>query len=157
MRIAFPRGLKPLSILATHGTTEQVAEKDLIHGKTHEKHPSAAKAGIDFAAFTARLKSCPFKESAPCGVFPQPAKSCPFQATLFQSSYHHSIAKLVSQRLASLERVGDALLSFGLAAEGEEGLAFQVENVLLADQGSGGHPASGQYIGHPASDLLVVF
>jgi len=29
-----------------------------------KKYPSAAKAGTDFAAFTARLKPCPFKAAS---------------------------------------------------------------------------------------------
>jgi len=32
-----------------------------MDGKDRENHPSAAKAGPHFAAFTARLKPCPFK------------------------------------------------------------------------------------------------
>jgi putative glutamine amidotransferase len=38
---------------------EQAAEKGLDLIRTPEEHPSGAKALVDFAAFTARLKSCP--------------------------------------------------------------------------------------------------
>ena len=41
---------------------------------------------------------------------------------------------LIPQRLAGLEGVGDALLRFAFAAEGDEGFALQVEDVLLADE-----------------------
>src|SRR5215831_15589886 len=40
---------------------KQVAEKRRMHREPEEKHPSAAKADVDFAAFTGRLKSFPFK------------------------------------------------------------------------------------------------
>jgi len=39
-------------------------------GPPAERHPSGAKARIDLAALTARLKSCPFKQ----GIFPQPVQ-----------------------------------------------------------------------------------
>jgi hypothetical protein len=39
-----------------------------------EKHPSGAKALVDFAAVMARLKSCPFKTAAQPEFFPQPVK-----------------------------------------------------------------------------------
>ena len=41
---------------------------------------------------------------------------------------------LVAQRLSSLQGVGDALLRFALAAEGDEGFAFKVEEILFADE-----------------------
>jgi hypothetical protein len=44
------------------------------------------------------------------------------------------IPLLISQGLASFEGVGDALLGFAFAAEGDEGFAFEVEDVLLADE-----------------------
>src|SRR5215218_5012482 len=44
---------------------------------------------------------------------------------------------LVSQRLACLERVGDSLLRLLFAAQGKEALAFEVQVVLFADQGTG--------------------
>jgi len=68
--------------------------KGWFSGEMPERHPSGAKAHADFAAFTARLKSCPFKAkrfSAACkaqgpaghqrgghlsrqSVFPRPVK-----------------------------------------------------------------------------------
>src|SRR6478609_5323953 len=38
---------------------------------------------------------------------------------------------LISQRLSGFEGVSDALLGFALAAEGDKGLAFEVQQVLL--------------------------
>jgi hypothetical protein len=43
---------------ATSGP-EQVAEKGRISREVSEKHPAGAEARVDFAALTARLKSCP--------------------------------------------------------------------------------------------------
>jgi hypothetical protein len=39
----------------------EAAEKGLVSGERPEEHPSGAKALVDLIAFTARLKSCPFK------------------------------------------------------------------------------------------------
>jgi hypothetical protein len=38
---------------------KEAAEKGLILDETPEKHTSGAEAHVDFAAFAARLKSCP--------------------------------------------------------------------------------------------------
>jgi hypothetical protein len=40
--------------------------------RNSQKHPSGAEARLDFAAFTARLKSRPDTELTTLGVFPQP-------------------------------------------------------------------------------------
>jgi hypothetical protein len=40
----------------------------------HIQYPSGAKARVDFAAFAARLKSCPDAKLADFGVLPQPSK-----------------------------------------------------------------------------------
>jgi hypothetical protein len=40
---------------------KEAAEKGLVSGERPEEHPSGAKALVDLIAFTARLKSCPFK------------------------------------------------------------------------------------------------
>jgi hypothetical protein len=40
---------------------------------------SAAKAGVDFAALTARLKAAPFQNKIKSGVFAQPVQACPFK------------------------------------------------------------------------------
>jgi hypothetical protein len=60
------------------------SEKGLLRGQTNEKHTSGAKAHVDFAAFTARLKSCPFKAasfSALCIVIPDSAALRPNRFT----------------------------------------------------------------------------
>jgi hypothetical protein len=44
--------------------------------------PSAAKAGIDFAALTARLKAAPFQNTVKTGVFPQASDAVPFRNPL---------------------------------------------------------------------------
>jgi hypothetical protein len=38
------------------------------------QRPPAAKAGVDFAALTARLKAAPFQNKIKTRVFPQPAR-----------------------------------------------------------------------------------
>jgi hypothetical protein len=40
---------------------KEAAEKLRVSGEIDEKHPSGAKARVDSAVLTARLKSCPFK------------------------------------------------------------------------------------------------
>src|ERR1019366_3100245 len=52
-----------------------------LRKKSHcgSRLPSAAKAAIDFATLTARLKPRPFKAKSRTRVFPQPVKSCPSQ------------------------------------------------------------------------------
>src|ERR1035437_5666592 len=62
-------------------------------------------------------------------------------------------AKSISQGLAGFQGEGDALLRFWLAAEGEEGFALQVQNVLFADQGSRRDAAAGEKVSGPASDF----
>ena len=62
--------------------------------------------------------------------------------------------KSIAQRLAGFQREGDALLGLRLAAEGEESLALQVEDVLLADQGSRRNAAAHDYRYFPEPDLL---
>jgi hypothetical protein len=53
---------------------KQAAEKGLHLTEMPEKRTAGAEARIDFAAFTARLKSCPDASAGPRGVFPQPVK-----------------------------------------------------------------------------------
>jgi hypothetical protein len=53
---AIPQRLKREPKLAIGGTTEQAAEKGSFSSEMPEKHPSGAKAHVDFAALTARLK-----------------------------------------------------------------------------------------------------
>jgi hypothetical protein len=53
---------------------KEAAEKLNTGGAIVEKHASGAEARIDFALFTARLKSCPDTKLTTPGVFPQPVK-----------------------------------------------------------------------------------
>ena len=59
---------------------------------------------------------------------------------------------LISERFAGFERVGDALLGFAFAAEGDEGFALQVKEVLFADELRGGERAAGQDVAEFAGD-----
>jgi len=45
-----------------------------------QKHPSGAEARVHLVLFSARLKSCPFKEGSRNRVFPQARKSCKVKA-----------------------------------------------------------------------------
>ena len=44
------------------------------------------------------------------------------------------IGSSISQGFAGFESVGDAFLSFALAAEADEGFAFEIEQILFADE-----------------------
>src|SRR5208282_653287 len=55
---------------------------------------SAAKAAIDFAALTARLKPRPFKNKVKTRVFLQPVKSCPSQIACVNHSVSAACAGL---------------------------------------------------------------
>jgi len=44
------------------------------------------------------------------------------------------IGRLVAEGFASFQGVGDALLSFAFAAEADEGFAFEIEQILFADE-----------------------
>src|SRR5579863_7351912 len=67
-----------------------------------------------------------------------------------------SFIVLIPQRLSGLEGEGDALLSFALAAEGDEGLALEVQQILLADESACSDPAAAENVGRPSRDLLIV-
>ncbi len=54
-----------------------VAHEDVKKWHCRPRVPSAAKAGLDFAALTARLKPRPFKTKSKSEFFPQAVKSCP--------------------------------------------------------------------------------
>src|SRR5215469_486459 len=76
-------------------------------------------------------------------------------------SFHEmfsTLAMLVSiaERFAGFEGVGDALLSFAFAAEGDEGFAFEVEDVLLGDGLRRGERAASEDIREFARDERVV-
>jgi len=64
---------------------------------------------------------------------------------------------LIPQRLAGFERMRDALLRFAFAAEGDEGFAFEIEDVLLADQLGSAERATGEDVGQLARDQCIVF
>ena len=64
---------------------------------------------------------------------------------------------LVAQGLAGLQRVGDALLGFLLAAEGDEGFAFQIQHVLLADHLRRGEWPASQDVRQLSRDVRIVF
>ena len=63
---------------------------------------------------------------------------------------------LVAEGFAGFEGEGDAFLGLLCAAQGEEGFAFEVEEVLLADGGAGGELAAAEDVGGPVGDLGVV-
>src|SRR5579883_2589258 len=65
-------------------------------------------------------------------------------------------ASSVAQRFAGFQGVGDALLGFLFATEGNEGFALEVENVLFANQLRGGERAAGENVGKLAGDVRVV-
>ena len=52
-------GAKGLDLWPIFQRPEQAAEKGLNFVRTPEIHPAGAKARVDFAALTSRLKSCP--------------------------------------------------------------------------------------------------
>src|SRR5579864_2869655 len=66
-------------------------------------------------------------------------------------------ADLVAEGLAGFQGVGDALLSFLLAAEADEGFALEVEQVLLADELGLGERAARENVREFARDVRVVF
>ena len=64
---------------------------------------------------------------------------------------------LIAERFASFEGVSNTGLGFGFAAEGEEGFALEVEEVVFADESAGGDASAGEDVGNPAGDFLIVF
>ena len=72
---AFPQRLKPASFAALAARLKGFRGNYAWRGK----RPSGAKAGVDFMALTARLKTAPFQNSVTDRVFPQPLKLCPSQ------------------------------------------------------------------------------
>jgi len=71
----FPQRVKPASLGALAARLKPCRENYAWRGK----RPSAAKAGVDFMAITARLKAAPFQNSVTDRVFPQALKPCPSQ------------------------------------------------------------------------------
>jgi hypothetical protein len=67
---------------------EQAAEKGLDFIRTSEIHPSGPEGLIDFAAFTARLKSCPFKTTSFSAACKAPTyQSCPDTKRLYETRF----------------------------------------------------------------------
>src|SRR5574340_1494401 len=64
---------------------------------------------------------------------------------------------LIPQRLAGLQRVGDALLGFTLTAEADERLALQIEDVLLRNGLWRGDRSAGKDISELSGHDAVVF
>jgi peptidyl-prolyl cis-trans isomerase SurA len=88
----FPQGLKPHDVAGRqHGTAEEAAEKVGVSGEIGEKHPSGAKARLDFAALMERLKSYPFKAMS----FSAACEAVPFQNTNRHDFHVHAIALAV--------------------------------------------------------------
>src|ERR1035437_1200913 len=69
----------PQALKRGHIFNDLTARLKRLRKKSHcgSRLPSAAKAAIDFATLTARLKPRPFKAKSRTRVFPQPVKSCP--------------------------------------------------------------------------------
>src|ERR1700688_1245865 len=63
----------------------------------------------------------------------------------------------IPQWLARLQGVGDALLGFAFAAEGDERFALQVEDVLFADELRRRERAAGKDVGEFVRDESIVF
>src|SRR5579884_2293308 len=66
-------------------------------------------------------------------------------------------ARSVTEGLAGFKGVGDALLGLLFATERDEGFAFEIKDVLLADELRRGERASRQDVGQLAGDVTVVF
>src|SRR5215207_7656100 len=62
----------------------------------------------------------------------------------------------IPQRFAGLEGMGDPFLRFSLAAQAEEGLALQIQQVLLALGGRRRSIQTGQNPGELAADQRIV-
>ena len=63
---------------------------------------------------------------------------------------------LVSEWFTGLQGEGDALLGFAFSAEGQKGLALEIEEILFANHGAGGNGSSTQDVRDVVGDLLVV-
>src|SRR5271155_1985948 len=66
------------------------------------------------------------------------------------------VCDLISQRLARLKRVRDALLRFPFAAERDERFTFEVQDVLLADHLRRAERTARQNVGELARHVRVV-
>src|SRR2546425_4766386 len=64
---------------------------------------------------------------------------------------------LVPQRLTGFQSVGEAFLGFLFAAEGDEGFALEIEDVLFADQQWRGQRTAGKDVRQLAAHVCVIF
>src|SRR5258708_27840140 len=64
---------------------------------------------------------------------------------------------LIAQGFSGFQRMRDPLLCFLFAAEGDEGFAFEVENVLFADQLWRGQRPAGKDVRKLAAYVCVIF
>src|SRR5690606_26348049 len=77
-------------------------------------------------------------------------------ATITASRTMGSLLPLVPQRLAGGQDVLHPGLALGMAAEAQERLPFEVEQVFLAHPGAGGQRAAGEDVGQLLGDVDVV-
>jgi len=63
----------------------------------------------------------------------------------------------IPQRLSGFQGEGDAFLGLLFAAEGDEGFALEVEDVLFANQLRRSQRAAGQDVGELAAHVRIVF
>src|SRR5438034_772004 len=90
----------------------------------------------------------------PLGALPTGVRAA---ATIKASFIFFSMYSIsVPQRFAGRERVLDAFERFGLAAEAQENLAFQVHDVLLGHKVERSQVAAAQNIRELRADLLIV-
>src|ERR1700691_3473233 len=74
----------------------------------------------------------------------------------FYHLYHTNDRQSIPQWPAGLERVGDALLRFALAAEREEMLAFEIAQILCGDRRARRDVAAAENFGEVRGDGDVV-
>src|SRR6202000_311375 len=87
-----------------------------------------------------------------CACLASAAKPCPDTKRIrFEAR-----RTLVAEGLAGFQRESDAFLRFLFATQREKAFAFEVEQVLLADERSGGDAASGKGSRYVVRDLDVV-
>jgi metallo-beta-lactamase class B len=104
-RPATKQGLRPACFIAKFGTTKEAAEKRERSSEFDRLGAAGAKARIDFGAFAARLKSCPFYKTSPdqnfsatCKVVP--CYRAPLAASFFAPCKVVRFQSMVSAKLA---------------------------------------------------------
>ena len=80
-----------------------------------------------------------------------------FSSNQSQNAIERTAQCLVAQGFAGFQRMGDTSLRVALGAEGDEGLAFEVEDVLLGDELRRGERAAAEDVGELASHQRIVF